>query len=689
MRRSSKSVRRTGTKTVSVILCAVFLFAAATALAGCEKKEESRAISLIELDGAVSIERAGETLDAKRDMALQSGDVIAPAENGSARIKIDGDKFLYLDASSRVQLTAEGTAEAGSTMVYVEKGAVMTEVKRKLGAESSFDVVTPNTSMAIHGTKTLTEVFEDVLGAIKTSAAIVEGQVKFSTIQKNHTGKPVIVTTSLTVGQGFGVATESKYLLSEDDVKHIADDGKTVNGETAEETAHEELGSVLETPEFSDEFLTNIVAVLARSRDEDIEEGFTAEGVTEEELNAAINVLNDIIDGKAELPASVEEYIVSQAQPYYSEPIVVDTPEDESDGKGGSAAAGEPEDGGDTLVIDGTGESLVNIPDNNDDDDDDDNDDGYQAPVHVHNLVFHQGKAPSCLDEGWADYETCSSCEYTTYKKLPALGHDREHHAAKAATCTKAGWYAYDTCKRCSYTTYRRITALGHDKVHHAARAATCTTAGWKAYDTCTRCNYSTIKNLPALGHDFGNWSVETEPYPVYEGEFLTGWHAGTRVKKCSRCPEKKEEAILVTPVLKNELLGTIETLPIDFFSDFGRNPVSAEMTLEEFGTDCFWASSPEVEGDPFATVDLPGAVVEWTSGSTTISSLKEGDKVNVKITVPTDLKDVYENTVVSITLTGVHEHVWGEEGYIDEEHPLGRCCEICGEIMEVFHHMD
>ena len=250
---------------------------------------------------------------------------------------------------------------------------MLTEVKKKLSATSSYDIVTPNTTMSIRGTKTLTEVYEDVLGAIKTSAAVVEGQVVFSTIQKDSKGNPVIADVDLGVGQGLKVTTDAENLLKTEDVKSIADNGKTADGQTVESTTHEELGTVLETPDFSKEFLTNIVAVLARSQDEDIEEGFTAEEATEEELNFAIQVLNDVIEGNVELPAAVEEYIISQAQSYYDEPIANDASVmDYNNGSGSGQQAvenstgsiseetGDTPAGDDTSGTDETDDNLVN-----------------------------------------------------------------------------------------------------------------------------------------------------------------------------------------------------------------------------------------------------------------------------------------------------------------------------------------
>ena len=144
----------------------------------------------------------------------------------------------------------------------------------------------------------------------------------------------------------------------------------------------------------------------------------------------------------------------------------------------------------------------------------------------------HAAKAPTCLDIGWNEYDTCSRCDHTTYAELPALNHDLVHHDAKAPTCLDIGWNEYDTCSRCDHTTYAELPALNHDLVHHDAKAPTCLDIGWNEYDTCSRCDYATYyAELPALGHDYRDILVkptcETDGYTLFA---------------CSRCNDSYTE---------------------------------------------------------------------------------------------------------------------------------------------------
>lgn len=144
-----------------------------------------------------------------------------------------------------------------------------------------------------------------------------------------------------------------------------------------------------------------------------------------------------------------------------------------------------------------------------------------------HALTHYDGQDATYTADGWEEYDSCSRCDYTTYKVIPAFKHNLVEHAGKTATCTKGGWEDYVTCSECDYTTYKTIPALGHDKVPHVGKTATCTNKGWNAYDTCSRCDYSTFKEIAALGHNIQH----------NEGKEATctenGWYA---YDACTRC---------------------------------------------------------------------------------------------------------------------------------------------------------
>ena len=146
-------------------------------------------------------------------------------------------------------------------------------------------------------------------------------------------------------------------------------------------------------------------------------------------------------------------------------------------------------------------------------------------PALKHDIVKHEGKAATCTAIGYDAYETCSRCDYTTYKEIPATDHSAGAEAdcttaktcavcgvtldkpighnyksvVTAATCTADGKTTYTCACGDEYTEV--IKALGHDKVTHEAQAVTCTAAGWEAYETCSRCDYTTYSEIPATGH--------------------------------------------------------------------------------------------------------------------------------------------------------------------------------------------
>ena len=150
----------------AVIIVAIVLI---LVLSGDDKAY--RSIILIESEGNVTVLRDGSSLTAYANMKLRSGDGIDVPQGAFARLKLDGDKYVYLEENTKVSLQADGDEINSKTIIYIEEGRMLTEIENKLSSQASYDVVTPNTTMAIRGTVTSTYVRK---GYADTDNAITE-----------------------------------------------------------------------------------------------------------------------------------------------------------------------------------------------------------------------------------------------------------------------------------------------------------------------------------------------------------------------------------------------------------------------------------------------------------------------------------------------------------------------------------
>ena len=368
-------------RTLSLVLVVVF----ALQLLPCPAHADgAREITLLELSGSCRVERGGEVLEAAEGMALSSGDTLVTNEGGSLRLRIDGDKFLYLGADTRVRIIAEGTAESSKTVVFVESGSVMTEVMQKLSEESSFDVVTANTTMSIRGTKTLTEVIKDVVSdVVQTSNAVLGGHVRIKAVKVKADGTVVSVERDLGAGEGNAFKSLKEELVSPEEMMAIAETGASVSGIKVEIVSEEEADVVFDMATFNATFLENIKNILiAEAEDAAEEEGLSLEQIDEintqiDELMKSLdvirensqNAINKAADaGKIPEQEPMPDLVTVPWQDPEPEPVSVLPPVTEDD---------DNQDDGTTLVDGDT--SLIGIDDNDDDNDDagvgDENDD--------------------------------------------------------------------------------------------------------------------------------------------------------------------------------------------------------------------------------------------------------------------------------------------------------------------------
>lgn len=161
-------------KLVSILIGLIAVIAIGVVAVGfvISKKNSYRTLEIIESFGDAKVYRDAKEIDAYAGMKLRSNDHVAIGENGFVRMCFDGDKYVYLEGRALMKLVADGSKKDSRTVVNLELGTMVTEIEKKLSDKSSYEINSPNTTMAIRGTVTVSEVRYDIsnsAGAYKTS----------------------------------------------------------------------------------------------------------------------------------------------------------------------------------------------------------------------------------------------------------------------------------------------------------------------------------------------------------------------------------------------------------------------------------------------------------------------------------------------------------------------------------------
>ena len=154
----------------------------ATALSIAFGGETTRSLTISEISGDVVIIRGEKQFYANRRTKLKSGDVINTAENGTVRVRMDGDKFISVEPNSAVYVFYTEVSDKGEISVNIAGGAVTCQLNKPLKKNEKFRVLTPNAAVNVRGTVFRTEFsfkekymgYEDVM---LTHVQNFEGQV--------------------------------------------------------------------------------------------------------------------------------------------------------------------------------------------------------------------------------------------------------------------------------------------------------------------------------------------------------------------------------------------------------------------------------------------------------------------------------------------------------------------------------
>ncbi|MGN0689340.1 MAG: FecR domain-containing protein [Oscillospiraceae bacterium] len=194
-------------KTKIIVICAaVAVVGGVGAVLGIalNKEEAYRVIKVFEMTGEAVVTRAGTgDLDAYVGMNLESGDTLTVGEDSTLRISMDSDKYVLLDGGTVLELTATGSSSDSRTVINLKQGTILNELTNPLSANSSYEVSTPKSTMAVRGTSFIVSVEEQSDGSFITTESTLQGKVEVELLDKdgNPTGKTALVTpdTSVTI----------------------------------------------------------------------------------------------------------------------------------------------------------------------------------------------------------------------------------------------------------------------------------------------------------------------------------------------------------------------------------------------------------------------------------------------------------------------------------------------------------
>lgn len=151
------------------------------------KEESYRIVKIYELDGTATVTRedTGE-IEIYPNMVLASGDEVYLKE-GLMTLKLDEDKYVYVEEDTRFSLVAQGNASNSKTSIHLIQGAIINEIRSPLPEDASYEVHTQNSSMSVRGTTFRVAVYYDEDGTLFTKVSVFDGKVETQLVYKDGT----------------------------------------------------------------------------------------------------------------------------------------------------------------------------------------------------------------------------------------------------------------------------------------------------------------------------------------------------------------------------------------------------------------------------------------------------------------------------------------------------------------------
>ena len=190
-------------------IMAVAVMMAFVLIAGCSKEEAYRQIKVYEIEGSATVTREGTgEVEPYVNMMLQNKDKAETATASYVQLQLDGDKYVLMEPSTKINLT---------------QGAIVNKIEKALSEDSTYEVTTPNSTMAVRGTTFRAEVTYDENGESYTALEVCEGKVECRLIAPDGTvsKEPVLVEAGERV-KIRGTSEISEYLGDKEEFDYDA-----------------------------------------------------------------------------------------------------------------------------------------------------------------------------------------------------------------------------------------------------------------------------------------------------------------------------------------------------------------------------------------------------------------------------------------------------------------------------------
>ncbi len=163
------------TRFFAFFLCLSLLLSCGLLTAAAEEKY--RSVQVYQLEGEAEVLRNSASIQPYLNMMLENEDHVSTFSESWIYLKMDEDKYLLAEPETRFLLQASGSGSRTRTVIRLESGALISHLVNPLQDGSSYEVVTPNSTMAVRGTSFRVYVWFDSDGVSHTLLQVFEGTV--------------------------------------------------------------------------------------------------------------------------------------------------------------------------------------------------------------------------------------------------------------------------------------------------------------------------------------------------------------------------------------------------------------------------------------------------------------------------------------------------------------------------------